>query len=321
MSGCCAPRGQVSRAPGSAAQPGSAVQETPGPSPTSCLPEFVHLAGGTFVMGGAGPEVNPADGEGPLRRVAVSPFLMSRTAVTNAQFAEFVQATGHQTGAERWGWSFVFAGLLPGPLRRGQRPPGAPWWCRVDGADWRHPLGPGSTWEDMTAHPVVHIDHEDANAYCRWAGGRLPTEAEWEYAARGGLEQALYPWGDDLLPHGEHQCNIWQGVFPTHNTRDDGYFGTAPADAFPPNGFGLHNMAGNVWEWCSDHWGTTHDSRPSVDPRGPRRGTDRVMRGGSYLCHVSYCNRYRVSARTSNDPGSSSGNIGFRCVRIPRTTS
>ncbi|MGN6523270.1 MAG: formylglycine-generating enzyme family protein, partial [Actinomycetes bacterium] len=154
-----------------------------------------------------------------------------------------------------------------------------------------------------------HVDHADANAYCAWAGLRLPSETEWEYAARGGLEQARYAWGDELLPDGEHRCNIWQGRFPTRNTQDDGWFGTAPVTTYRPNGYGLYNVAGNVWEWCADTW-SVGGRTPTSDSAAPR-----VMRGGSYLCHDSYCNRCRVAARTSNDPSSSSGNVGFRCAR------
>lgn len=281
---------------------------------------MVELSGGTFRMGTDDREGFPSDGEGPVREVTVSPFLIDRCAVSNDEFARFVSDTGYVTEAERFGWSFVFAGLLPAAARRRlRRAPRTPWWGGLDGAFWLAPEGPGSDLSGRGDHPVVHMSWRDAVAYATWAGKRLPTEAEWEYAARGGLDQARYPWGDELTPGGEHRCNIWQGRFPTHNTAEDGYRGTAPVDAFPPNGFGLFNVSGNVWEWCADWWSTTfHITGPRVDPVGPPAGDSRVMRGGSYLCHHSYCNRYRVAARSSNTPDSSGGNLGFRCVRDVR---
>jgi formylglycine-generating enzyme len=263
--------------------------------------DLLPLEGGSFLMGSEDPGGFPADGEGPVRRVDVEPFRMAPYSVTTGEFAEFVEATEHRTTAERLGWSFVFAGLLPDDFPPTQAVVGAPWWRKVEGADWRQPEGPGSSIEGRREHPVVHVSWTDARAYCGWAGGRLPTESEWEFAARGGLEQKRYPWGDELTPGGEHRCNIWQGTFPSQNTRDDGFYGTAPVDSFPPNGLGLHNTSGNAWEWCAD-W---------FDPvPGPERG--KVIRGGSYLCHHSYCNRYRVAARSRNTPVSTTGHMGFR---------
>ncbi|WP_390898491.1 formylglycine-generating enzyme family protein [Streptomyces fulvoviolaceus] len=308
--GCCAP----SRGDGDGAAP-----VVPLGDGTSQHDGMVLLPGGTFLMGADDADGFPADGEGPVREVTVSPFRIDPYAVTNDRFARFVEETGHVTEAERFGWSYVFAGFLPGALRRGAaRPAQTPWWCGVDGACWRAPEGPGSTVAERGDHPVVHVSWNDAVAYCGWAGVRLPTEAEWEYAARGGLQQARYPWGDELTPGGAHRCNIWQGHFPTKNTAEDGYRGTAPVDAFSPNGFGLFNVSGNVWEWCADRWGTEHGTRPRTDPSGPARGASKVIRGGSYLCHRSYCNRYRVAARTSNTPDSTTGHMGFRCVRDVR---
>jgi formylglycine-generating enzyme required for sulfatase activity len=278
---------------------------------------MVFVPGGEFLMGTDDREGFPTDGEGPIRRVRVKPFLMDRTTITNAQFAEFVKATGYKTEAERFGWSYVFH-LLVTPCAR-HRVVGTaaqtPWWLGVKGAAWARPFGPDSNVRQLRDHPVTHVSWNDAQAYCRWAGKWLPTEAEWEFAARGGLEQARYPWGDALTPGGEHVCNIWQGRFPHLNTQEDGYLGTCPADAFPPNGYGLHNVAGNVWEWTADWFSPTFHVDGSRDnPQGPPEGQAKVTRGGSYLCHKSYCNRYRVAARSQNTPDSSTGNLGFRCV-------
>ena len=273
------------------------------------------LPGGTFLMGTDDHEGFPADGEGPIRSVTVQAFRMDRYAVSNARFAEFADATGYRTDAEQYGWSFVFTGLLPDDHPATRAVAQAPWWRQVYGADWRHPEGPHSSVGRRMDHPVVHVSWRDATSYCHWAGLRLPTEAEWEYAARGGLEQRRYAWGDDLTPRGQWMCNIWQGRFPSSNTLEDGYLGTAPVGAFPPNGFGLHNVAGNVWEWCADWFSPVHQLTASrTDPAGPPGGDSKVIRGGSYLCHDSYCNRYRVAARTSNSPDSSTGNMGFRCA-------
>jgi formylglycine-generating enzyme len=277
---------------------------------------MVRLPGGPFRMGTDDAEGFPADGEGPVRTAQVSPFLIDRCAVSNENFGRFVAATGYLTDAERFGWSFVFVGFLSAAVRRSSpRPNITPWWAAVTGADWRHPEGPGSDILGRENRPVVHVSWADAVTYAAWARKRLPTEAEWEYAARGGHDQRRYPWGDNLTPAGRHMANIWQGQFPVENTAEDGYAGTAPVDAFPPNGFGLHNMAGNVWEWCADWWGTAHPTGDVRNPVGPPSGAAKVMRGGSYLCHASYCNRYRVAARTSNTPDSAGGNLGFRCVR------
>jgi formylglycine-generating enzyme required for sulfatase activity len=309
---CCAPARDHGRAPAS-----------PSPSPSPSVggggvgsDDLLPLDGGRFLMGSEDLDSRPEDGEGPVRQVTVSPFRISAVAVSNEAFAAFVAATGHRTGAERYGWSFVFGGLLPDDFPPTRGVAQAPWWRQVFGADWRHPEGPGSSVTGRTRHPVVHVTFADALAYCRWSGTRLPTEAEWEYAARGGLEQRRFPWGDELTPHGEHRCNVWQGRFPDVNSMDDGFLGTAPVDAYRPNGFGLHNVSGNVWEWCADWFDATSSRRgPRRDPTGPSSGTARVVRGGSYLCHSSYCNRYRVAARSSNTPDTSTGNTGFRVAR------
>jgi formylglycine-generating enzyme required for sulfatase activity len=282
---------------------------------------MLPIPGGEFLMGTDDQEGFPADGEGPVRRVRVRPFLMDRTTVTNAQFAEFVKASGYKTEAERIGWTYVFH-LFATPRAR-QHVIGTvaqtPWWLAIKGAYWARPEGSDSSIRQRRDHPVVHVSWNDAMAYCAWAGKRLPTEAEWEFAARGGLEQAKYPWGDELTPGGEHRANIWQGTFPTYNSAEDGFKSTCPADAFPANGYGLLNVSGNVWEWCADWFSPTYHAQlpPDAvrdDPIGPAEGTARIVRGGSYLCHRSYCNRYRVAARSSNTPDSSTGNMGFRCV-------
>jgi formylglycine-generating enzyme required for sulfatase activity len=271
-----------------------------------------------FVMGSDGPVAYPADGEGPAHAVRLSPYSIAAHTVTNAEFAEFVSATDYRTDAERFRWSFVFGPFLPDDFPDTRGVVNAPWWRQVFGADWRHPEGPSSTIDARDDHPVVHISWRDANAYCAWSNTRLPTEAEWEYAARGGLSGCDFPWGDDLEPDGGHAMNVFQGDFPARNTAADGYAGTAPIDAFPPNGFGLYQMTGNVWEWCSDWFSPTYyASSPELDPQGPSTGIARVQRGGSYLCHASYCRRYRVSARSSNTPDSSGGNVGFRVARNP----
>jgi len=280
---------------------------------------MIRLDGGAFLMGTDTREGFPFDGEGPVREVTLDPFYMDAYPVTNLQFAEFARATGYRTEAERYGWSFVFRGHIPDERYQelvDATVAGAEWWCKVNRADWRHPEGPDSGIDSRTNFPVVHVTWNDAAEYCQWAGKRLPTEAEWEYAARGGLEQKLYPWGDELTPGGRHLCNIWQGDFPDLDLAEDGYAGVAPVDAFPPNGYGLCSITGNTWEWCADWFHPEfHVTAARVNPAGPLAGVARVMKGGSYLCHRSYCNRYRVAARTSNTPDSSTTNIGFRCVR------
>jgi formylglycine-generating enzyme required for sulfatase activity len=257
----------------------------------------------------------PGDGEGPVHEVTVGPFEIDPHTVTNAAFATFVDATGHRTEAESYGWSFVFGAFLPADHPETQGVAGAEWWRQVFGADWRHPEGPGSSIEHRADHPVVHVSWNDAQAYCTWSGTRLPTEAEWEFAARAG-SSTPFPWGDELEPGGEHRMNVFQGTFPIDNTGDDGFLATAPVDSFPPNAFGLHNVTGNVWEWCQDWYSPDYyRTSPHDDPRGPTDGTTRVERGGSYLCHASYCRRYRVSARLGSEPASSTGNLGFRVAR------
>lgn len=293
--------------------------------------DLVVLPEGTFRMGTGERSISQsgggegsgtgfeADGEGPVRDVTVASIAIARTAVTNAQFREFVRATGHVTDADRLGWSYVFHHFVTpeGLTRVDGRADGASWWWAVRGTSWSRPEGPGSSVRTRPDHPVVHVSWNDAAAYCKWAAVRLPAEAEWEYAARGGLDGARYPWGDDLTPGGTHRCNIWQGDFPHRNIAEDGYAGTAPVRTFAPNGYGLFQMSGNTWEWCADWWSATDHARPDAprdNPAGPPTGTARVLRGGSYLCHASYCNRYRVAARSSNTADSTTGHMGFRVV-------
>ena len=278
--------------------------------------EVVALAGDAFLMGSESAESYPEDGEGPRHEVMLDPFGIAARCVTNADYAAFVEATGYRTAAERLGASFVFGGLLPDDFPPTRGVAAAPWWREVPGAFWRRPEGEGSDIADRMDHPVVHVTWHDAMAFCAWSGTRLPTEAEWEYAARGGRADAPFPWGDTLEPNGEHRMNVFQGRFPAKNTEEDGWAGTCPVQSFPPNGFGLYEMTGNVWEWCADWFATdTYRTSPLRNPRGPDRGQARVMRGGSYLCHASYCRRYRVDARSANTPDSSTGNIGFRVAR------
>lgn len=282
---------------------------------------MVRIPAGLYQIGGDDPDSFPEDGEGPVRQVELEAFWVETRCVTVRQFGNFVKATRYVTEAEHFGWSFVFNSLVDPKARNHileARVPEAPWWLAVAGAYWRAPEGPGSNIGERPNHPVTHVSWNDACAYATWAGKRLPTEAEWETAARGGLENAKFPWGNQLTPRGRHRCNIWQGEFPLINTEEDGYFSTAPVDTFPPNGYGLYNMAGNVWEWCNDwfsqDWHAADAPITRVHPGGPSTGQARVIKGGSYMCHTSYCNRYRVAARSLNTPDSSTGHMGFRCA-------
>jgi formylglycine-generating enzyme len=314
---CCAPVAQRD-VTSSLAGAGATQIETARAASDSRRPT-VTLPGGAFLMGTDYGRGFPADGEGPVRPVSLSAFAIDTYPVTNADFGAFVAATNFRTEAEAFGWSFVFWSHIPADrfeeLVEDTVAP-APWWCKVPGATWNHPAGPGSDLRDALNRPVVHVSWNDAVAYAAWASRTLPTEAQWEYAARGGLEQKLYPWGDELTPGGKHLCNIWQGKFPLEDAAEDGYAGSCPVDSFPPNGYGLYSVTGNVWEWCADWFHNRFTPKAVLhDPAGPPDGQAKVMKGGSFLCHASYCNRYRVAARTSNTPDSSASNIGFRCVK------
>jgi formylglycine-generating enzyme required for sulfatase activity len=270
-------------------------------------------------MGDSTGDGYPADGARPVHRVRLSPFSIDATSVTNDDFARFVEATGYRTEAEVFGYSAVFhLALQANDKDILGRPPQTPWWLGVACADWRRPNGRNSGIEGLGDHPVVHVSWNDAQAYCRWTGRRLPTEAEWEYAARGGLIGKRHPWGDDLLAEdGAHRCNIWQGTFPTMNEGKDGWLATAPVRSYAANGYGLWQTIGNVWEWCEDWFDPAYYARSAEEnPAGPETGAQRCMRGGSYLCHASYCNRYRNAARSSNTPDSSAANIGFRTAAV-----
>lgn len=246
-----------------------------------------------------------ADREGPPRRVALDAFHIALTETSHRDFAAFVDATGHVTTAEAYGWSFVFESQLTAEADAASSECAAdtPWWIKVPGASWRAPRGPGS--EGDPEHPVVHVSWDDANAFCEWAGGgRLPSEAEWEAAAAGGADSAhVFPWGSDLLDDGGvHRCNIWQGEWPQRNSADDGFAHTAPVKSMrAQNDLGLHHMVGNVWEWTADAWDGVEANH-------------RTKKGGSFLCHETSCYRYRTKARSSNDARSSTSNLGFRCA-------
>ncbi len=259
--------------------------------------EMVLLKGGTFKMG-------TADGfpyEGPVHEVTLKPFWMDKHEVTVAQFEKFVAATAYKTDAEKFGWSGVF------DLKSGE-------WSKSDHADWRHPLGADS--KAKPNEPVVHISYADAQAYAAWAGKRLPTEAEFEFASRGGDNPSKYAWGDELYPNGKPVANTWQGHFPEKDEAKDGYVGVAPVCSFPPNRAGLCDMTGNVWEWCSDWFDPDYYAHsPKENPAGPESGQERCIRGGSWMCSENYCVGYRVAARNKTAPDSGLNNLGFRCAK------
>lgn len=278
-------------------------------------PRIVQLPGGRSRVGTDASPL-PQDGESPTRVVSIKPFAIDPFAVTNEWFCEFVVATGYATEAERYGWSLVFAPFVPEGAQPIGSQDGLSWWRRVEGACWKQPEGRQSSLAGRLDHPVVHVSWNDASAFAAWAGGRLPTEAEWEYAAAGGLTRARFPWGDREPDDVSFQpCNIWQGEFPTLNTRADGHLGTAPADAFAPNGYGLFDMVGNTWEWCADAFRVRSLTRAAKRRNEIARADgERLLKGGSYLCHRSYCYRYRIAARTGASADSSTGHVGFRVV-------
>jgi len=299
---------------------------------TASLNTLKPLAGGWFHMGTDQP-LYRQDGESPRRPVFVSPFAIAASTVSNAEFARFIAETGYVTSAERLGWSFVFS---PAPdsgsdtasdiaskptdnsdTANNNRVAYAPWWCDTEAACWHAPSGQGSSIADIPDHPVTHVSYTDALHYCDWSGTSLPTEAQWEYAARGNHDDCSFPWGDTLAPNGKYVCNIWQGEFPVYNTALDGYSLTAPVNAYPANSFGLYNMIGNVWEWVADRYTNNHSPRPVKNPTGPLNGGSFVTRGGSFLCHHTYCARYHVFSRQALTPETSCANVGFRVATLP----
>jgi formylglycine-generating enzyme len=307
-------------------------------------PGMVWIPGGTFLMGTNDKESFP--NERPAHFVQVQGFWMEEHDVTNAEFSKFVEATGYVTTAEhKIDWEDLKKELPPGSPKPDDSAlaPGAlvftptsgpvplndvsVWWRWVHGASWRHPEGPANSIKGRENHPVVQVSWYDAVAYAQWAGRRLPTEAEWEFAARGGLESKRYVWGDDFKPGGKHMANTWQGLFPVQDSGEDGFVGTSPVGSFPANGYGLYDMAGNVWQWCNDWYRVdTHIEAASKnvcrDPAGPAESYDpadpyapkRVVKGGSFLCNPSYCESYRPSARRGTPPDTGSSHTGFRCV-------
>jgi len=333
-----------------------AILPAAGPSNLRAESDMVTIPGGEFTMGSDADYAKA--NERPAHRVKVSSFLIDKYAVTNAEFAKFVEATGYKTIAERpVDWEELKKQVPPGTPKPPEEmlqpgslvflPTDGPvdlrdmsgWWAWTTGADWRHPEGPGSHLDGRDNHPVVQIAWEDAVAYATWAGKRLPTEAEWEFAARGGLDGKRYAWGDEELVDGKYQANRWTGNFPYKNTKEDGFAGTAPVGSFPPNGYGLYDMGGNVWNWCADiYHGSSHSEQAAArevccDPKGPAPGAAelplpgdpspadvpgavrRVTKGGSFLCCPSYCESFRPSARRGTPPDTGSSHVGFRCAR------
>ena len=288
------------------------------------LEGMIQVHAGSFNMGYEGPDSFPGDGEGPERKVELDSFYLDQTTVTNLQFSKFIEETNYVTDSEKFGWAYVFIGQLKKStvrkLDQSKSVKGLQWWVGIEGAYWKKPEGPGSTIKNRMHHPVVSVSWNDALAYANWANKRLPTEAEWEYATRWNNNQlGKFPWGDDLTPSGKHRCNVWQGEFPHHNKCEDGYLWTAPAKSFQRYDNNFYNLIGNVWEWCDDwfsnKWHIEESQRTRINPTGPNCGSKKVMKGGSFLCHDSYCNRYRIGSRTSNTPDSAATNLGFRCAK------
>lgn len=289
------------------------VREAPDLTGLRGRPEgAISVPGGRTHVGTDKPEI-AGDGEGPARMVTIRDFALEATTVTNARFAAFVTATGYVTEAERFGWAAVFFNSADRMATARRAGSALPWWHRVEGASWHTPEGPGSSIEDRLDHPVVQVSWTDAKAFADWVGGRLPAEAEWEHAARGGNLRRRFPWGEDEPDDVAVWCNIWQGAFPQHNLEADGYLRTAPAQSYSPNALGFYNMAGNVWEWMQDPFRIRSMSRQAKGRNAQAfEHQDKVLKGGSFLCHRSYCYRYRIAARMGLSPDSATSNTGFR---------
>lgn len=282
---------------------------------------MIYIPGGNYCIGTNERIGFEYDYEGPRTEISITPFYIDETTVTNQEFSEFVKQTGYITDAEKIGWSYVFKYFIEDINQISIEMQKTPWWLAIAGASWCHPEGPMTDICTRMDHPVVHVTRNDALAYCQWAGKRLPTEAEWEIAAQGGTEYEHYYWGDNLIFSDKHMCNTWQGQFPTLNSLDDGYAGTAPVKTYEPNPYGLYQMIGNVWEWCVNPGKIELKSFQIVSGKDFWRehqicdNEQYAIKGGSFLCHYSYCNRYRMSARNSTTAMTSSQNMGFRCVK------
>lgn len=286
------------------------------------LMQLCPVPAGKYLLGSSQTAGFDADKEGPPCLIELSNFEIGATTVTNEQFAAFVAQTGYVTEAEKFGWSFVFHYFVsPAVKKVSQTVPNLAWWYAVKGADWRHPEGPDSSLAKRMDHPVVQVSRNDAVAFCQWAGLQLPTEAQWEAAAKGLTNFERYPWGNDFLLDGRHHCNIWQGNFPLSNTKEDGFTNTAPAKYYEPNGLGLYQVIGNVWEWCSNPARIDLTVFQQQDAQYFWKNYQQIddqyyaTRGGSFLCHQSYCKRYRIAARNGNSAMSAANNLGFRCVK------
>jgi Uncharacterized conserved protein len=283
------------------------------PQPVKGAPaNLIMVPGGRSFVGTNRPEI-PQDGEGPKRDVVLADFGLEAQTVTVARFADFVAGTGYVTEAERLGWSIVFFNDQQSLAQGATRGSSLPWWHRVDGACWRAPEGASSDTSGREDHPVTHVSWADAHAFSQWVGGRLPTEAEWEHAARGGSTQRRFPWGDEEPDDNTVHANIWQGDFPVYNSGRDGYERTAPARSFAPNPLGFYNLAGNVWEWTQDSFRIRSVSKAARQRNAEALSQSlKVLKGGSFLCHASYCYRYRIAARMGLPPDNASSNVGFR---------